>query len=864
MKQILLKPYIFWLLITFQWSLAQENIPFLITSGFNADVIANGSGSALNSTSTGLDLVNYCLMTTDFQPTSAAPPAFALPLTGQITNNTNPTIGFQMGDYASNNTLKLVSVNNTGTLNFGNPMTASKLYVLVNSGNGASTVTATVQFNDNTTQIITGNVVPDWFNSTALPVVTSGIGRVNRTTNAIENPAGNPRLYQLTLNILPENQSKVISGVQFTKTSTAEGAFNAFAVTAETLPSCPQPINMSATTTANSASVSWNASAVIPNDGYDYFFSTTNTAPVASTIPTGNVVSTQNFVNFIELSTGVTYYVWVRSRCDADTQSNWSFISFTTGQIQVINTNGDLPTLYNNTVNINSTTSCPATLSVTIPEGYQIASIATAYQMTAAGGAWQSEQRSRLFCTTTNSGETVLFSGPPVNGGGVASYNRSDLSFANGATGTVNFELRTWRTWGDSGCGTNFNKVNSGTWSVTVTYELIPCVAPTAPQAENQSFCGNALLSDLMVNGLEGASIQWYQTANSDIALDTNVALSTNQYFVSQSINDCESERTMIEVTVFETPTIPTAESQTLCQNSMIIDLIANGAEGAIFNWYESEDSETALLNNEILQSGSYFVSQTINNCESEKLEVIITILETPDVVDALDQVFCNSAVVADLEVINNTNQINWYASIEATEPLPLDFALVSGIYYVSQNINSCEGPRSEVLVEITEVPEAPTYSGTLIFNQGTMLFEIDINFFANMIIQWYIMNEDGSFTPIESNTIMEETTYYVSQSLNGCESEFLAIEVETILSSLDFEISNLAVFPNPTVNDLFIRSNKAIDNVLVYNLMGQKIIYVENLVENKLNVTHLQSGTYLLTINFEDMESKTMRFVKK
>src|SRR5690606_10755050 len=114
---------------------------------------------------------------------------------------------------------RIPTVNTSGTLIFTNQVAATKLYLLATSGSGTSTITGTITFTDNSTQSITSSVIPDWFFSNALPVAASGFGRVNRMTNAMENPSGDPRLYQLTINILPANQSKQIASIEFTKTS---------------------------------------------------------------------------------------------------------------------------------------------------------------------------------------------------------------------------------------------------------------------------------------------------------------------------------------------------------------------------------------------------------------------------------------------------------------------------------------------------------------------------------------------------------------------------------------------------------------------------------------------------------------------
>src|SRR5690606_14598061 len=96
----------------------------------------------------------------------------------------------------------------------------------------------------------------------------------------------------------------------------------------------------------------------------------------------------------------------------------------------------------------------------------------------ALNGAWMSEQRSFIYSPTLGIGESSLANGVG-NSEGTFNYNRT-MDFANGATGVIDFTLRAWRTWGGSGCGTNYNYVNSGTWVITPTFEPIPnCPAST-------------------------------------------------------------------------------------------------------------------------------------------------------------------------------------------------------------------------------------------------------------------------------------------------------------------------------------------------------------------------------------------------
>ncbi|WP_262148084.1 fibronectin type III domain-containing protein [Chryseobacterium foetidum] len=100
-----------------------------------------------------------------------------------------------------------------------------------------------------------------------------------------------------------------------------------------TIPSCINPTAIAVNTiTANGATISWSAPIPAPANGYQYYISTTNTAPTSATPPTGNATGTSVTVG--SLNPNTTYYVWVRSVCSATDSSLWSAgPSFTTTQI---------------------------------------------------------------------------------------------------------------------------------------------------------------------------------------------------------------------------------------------------------------------------------------------------------------------------------------------------------------------------------------------------------------------------------------------------------------------------------------------------------------------------------------------------
>lgn len=465
---------------------AQEYQPIPIQGGYNADVIANGTGSSTTSTNNDVDGVNYAFISKDFQLTSTSTPlTYGLPISGMFNSvvGSTPGLSYQLAPYSSNNSLRLENAADSGTLTFSTPIPAINLYMLATGGSGACTVDVTVNFADSSTQLFTGIAISDWYYAPDFAI--QGIGRINLNNDNLESGGGtDPRLYQIPLAIDAANQSKNIQSVTITKTGTG-GIPNIFAFSADVYSSCPSPSIITYTSTMDSATLSWIAPSTAPSSGYDYYYSSTPTAPTATTPPTGSVAAGTTTVTLNTLTTGETYYFWVRSNCGG-TKGFWKMKEFAVGQIVSTYTIGDINTMYNNNPNITATTNCAGAVTVSVPVGYKIKSTAVSYTMSTVANGWMSEQRSLLVCLNNSNTEAAITTGSGGNSGSY-SYNRTGLSLANDLTGDVNFELRAWRTYGGSDCNADYNKVDNNTFKVTVTLEpLVLAVNEVAAKAKER------------------------------------------------------------------------------------------------------------------------------------------------------------------------------------------------------------------------------------------------------------------------------------------------------------------------------------------------------------------------------------------
>lgn len=163
-----------------------------------------------------------------------------------------------------------------------------------------------------------------------------------------------------------------------------------------------------------------------------------------------------------------------------------------------------------------------------------------------------------------------------------------------------------------------------------------------------------------------------------------------------------------VDLGAFETPcatAIPTVGPQAFCTGATVADLEATGDD---VKWYATADAETPLAGTELLTSGTYFVTQTILTCESEKAPVAVTVNETePPTGASLQEIEVESgqvATFADLDVAG-TNVLWYFSEEEALEggnPAPIDTELVNGATYYAMRIeNGCPSAILPVTVNI-------------------------------------------------------------------------------------------------------------------------------------------------------------------
>lgn len=133
-------------------------------------------------------------------------------------------------------------------------------------------------------------------------------------------------------------------------------------------------------------------------------------------------------------------------------------------------------------------------------------------------------------------------------------------------------------------------------------------------------------------------------------------------------------------------------------------------ATGTALKWYTSATGGTALASAPVpstttVGSSTYYVTQTLNGIESERIAIAVTILTTPAAPIVISPVIYNVNAIAVPLTATGTN-VKWYTTATGgigviTAPTPSTAVVGTTAYYVSQTESACESNRATISVEV-------------------------------------------------------------------------------------------------------------------------------------------------------------------
>jgi hypothetical protein len=168
---------------------------------------------------------------------------------------------------------------------------------------------------------------------------------------------------------------------------------------------------------------------------------------------------------------------------------------------------------------------------------------------------------------------------------------------------------------------------------------------------------------------------------------------------------------------------------------------------------------------------------------------------------------------------------------------------------------------RKYITITVGSATPAPIGANNQTVTQGSTLVNLIV---TGQNILWYSTPFGG--TPLPENTpLVNGVTYYASQTINGCESEFrLPVIVQITLSNDDFNSTSIVYSPNPVTDILSVRASIELKTAKICNMLGQTVMQ-QNFDSNEiqLDMSNLPTGSYLVIVE-SDNRKETFKIIKR
>jgi len=191
---------------------------------------------------------------------------------------------------------------------------------------------------------------------------------------------------------------------------------------------------------------------------------------------------------------------------------------------------------------------------------------------------------------------------------------------------------------------------------------------------------------------------------------------------------------------------------------------------------------QDVTVQNVQLTKGEQVLRLTIGNTDYVNLNYMTftsTSVNAPTVTSPIT--YCQNATATPLTATGTA--LKWYTAAtggtgSTTAPTPSTQTVGNRSYFVSQTVSGQESPRAEIVVTTIALPTAPTVASPVTYTQGETASQLSA---TGTTLKWYTSATGGissATAPTPLTTNVGNTNYYVSQTVNGCESPRATIVV--------------------------------------------------------------------------------------
>ena len=369
------------------------------------------------------------------------------------------------------------------------------------------------------------------------------------------------------------------------------------------------------------------------------------------------------------------------------------------------------------------------------------------------------------------------------------------------------------------------------------------------------------------------------------VEVDTPTEVGEYTYTVKSIIDDanCKNEQVRGTATITIKP-IPSVEITTLpepevCEGEVVVLTASSDQTGVSYAWKGRGNGSGAIktLDNPN-ESGTYNVTASLNGCSSEAVSVDVTIHEKPEITSVTSEMssVCSGETITMTATTNDEgngtflwsgNGVTGNGATATMSNIVTDDTEIT----ITSNYTSmygCDADPKTLDLIVYAIPESPTVYDVSYYENARQSDVVALIAMSskNGTLYWYGKNATGGVgsTIAPTPQIMDGTsTYYVSQKVNGCESERVPLTVTIMQAPIivctrlpEVDITNGESLPTITLSDYFTVEDQTIsytvtssDNSVVYPVI----------IGDKLELIQYGAGTATIEISASVDESFSM-----
>ncbi|MFC6267254.1 fibronectin type III domain-containing protein [Frigoriflavimonas asaccharolytica] len=684
----------------------------------------------------------------------------------------------------------------------------------------------------------------------------------------------------------------------------------------EPIPSCMPP---SAPTVSNitsaSADIAWVASTTTPANGYEVYYTTTSVAPTASTTP--------NHTNVTGLSQSLSglipateYFVWIRSKCSSSDSSTWVAVqSFNTACLSVTSmyenfdttpTGSVVPSCWDRivsgagsqTISTTSPNSSPNNVyAFSSSSANQVILVLPVFSNINAGTHWlrlkarvSTGPRTIEFGYVTNVTDANSFVLLTTKTMSNITYSSIDSEYTIIVPNTVPANARL--AIKNSGSASTALYIDDVYWEVAPTCFPPDVVTPSGAGSTTATISWTAAIP-VPTNGYE----IYYSTNNTPPTAATIpnvtgiVGNSTtisglnpvSTYFVwVRSACSTIDKSTWSNVASFTTscqpPALLTTTGATVCPNGTAT-LSATADPGATIQWYDGAGTLLSTGNSftspALTTTTTYFATAAIgsNNLPAGKANygsgptsgsgttnfgLVFDVISpsTLTSVTIYPVSATNTAGTVIIDIIDGNGNIlqsktenvtGSPAGTPVAHVATLNFSLLPGTNYKIR-------PRSYTgITGLLFDPSATAPSG---------------NYGYPFVLPGILTINSSTLTATPTNTARTDLYYYfydwkVSSQCESAQQSVVATVDAACLSTSEVTKNDVKIYPNPFTDVINISDVRGLASITVNDVSGRLIKTILKPNE-KIFLGELKSGMYLLTLKYQNGQTKTIKAIKK